>query len=728
MRRLAGVTGVIAVVALASSTRFVAARLVPSVEPTCSQSHDLAGSGAINCMELIPVPDLASVRGVIHLRPVPSPFGVTVRADGRPRHRLVAEFAGLPTPESLGNFRTYIAWAFTLSLDSAVKLGAVRNGEVDLGEVTKPQFRILVTAERSSDVTERGHRLVLRGTSPSARLMAHRDVVQPSAPGALRDESPHDSSAMAMPDAPNAASPGWYMPPLPSGSTRAPMMGMAALVPSTGSYLPGAGIDPATLTASRPRRVIHLANGDTLRLESGLVRRTINGKTVVMYGFNGQHPGPLIDVARGATIVVQFRNGIDQPSAIHWHGVRLDNRYDGVPGVTQDAVAPGATFTYVVRFPDAGIYWYHPHVREDVQQDLGLYGNILVRPRGEKPAHVNREQVLMLDDLLVGEHGLAAYGADSPTHALMGRFGNVMLVNGEPRYSLDVARGEVVRFYLTNVSNARLFNLSFAGARMKVVASDVGRFEREEWVSSVVLAPAERYVVDVQFVRPGRAAMVSRIQALDHMFGTFAPVVDTLGIVQVANRRVAPNYGARFADLRADSAMAAELAPLRSRFDGPPDHSLVLTMRTNGLPAIVANMLIGINAAVEWNDGMPMMNWIATAKEVAWVLRDPDTGKENMDVDWHFRAGEIVKIRVSNDPSSSHAMDHPLHLHGQRFLVVSRDGVPATNLVWKDTAIIPTGETVDLLVDMANPGRWMIHCHIAEHLGAGMMGVFTVDP
>jgi FtsP/CotA-like multicopper oxidase with cupredoxin domain len=163
-------------------------------------------------------------------------------------------------------------------------------------------------------------------------------------------------------------------------------------------------------------------------------------------------------------------------------------------------------------------------------------------------------------------------------------------------------------------------------------------------------------------------------------------------------------------------------------FDAAPSHSLVLTMRTRGLPAAISNMLIGINAPVEWNDGMAMMNWVATGNEVSWVLRDPGTGKENMAIDWHFRVGQVAKIRVFNDPSSSHAMDHPLHLHGQRFLVVSRDGVPATNLVWKDTAIIPTGETVDLLVDMANPGRWMIHCHIAEHLGAGMMGVFTVDP
>ncbi len=679
-------------------------------------------------MALVPAPDFPDAGAVIQLRPVASPFGVAVRADGRPRLRLVGTFSGLAEPRSLGDFTVYVAWAYTLSLDSATKLGTVRNGVVDLGEISLTQFRVFVTAEPSANVSGRGRKLILRGTSPSARLMLHRDIVQPSAPGTVRDPEPPAGRAMAgMHGPPNAVGSRWVMPPPPSGSTASGMVGMNSLVPAASPFLPGTSTDPSTLPVSRPRQIVRLASGDTFDLESGLVRRTIVGKTVVLYGFNGQHPGPLVEVARGATVIVRFRNGIDQPSTIHWHGVRLDNRFDGVPGVTQEAVAPGGTSTYVVRFPDAGIYWYHPHVREDIQQDLGLYGNILVRPSGSR-APVNREQMLMLDDLLLGDRGLTPYGSAAPTHALMGRFGNIMLVNGEPRYDLSVDRGEVVRFYLTNASSARLFNLSFPGARMKVVGSDVGRFEREAWVESVVLAPAERYIVDVQFDRPGRTALVNRIEALDHMFGTFTPVADTIGTVRVSGSVVATSFATRFARLHRDAGMAAALAPVRRLFDAPATHSLVLTMRTRGLPAVVANMLIGINAAVDWNDGMSMMNWIATGKEVTWVLRDPATGKENMELDWRFRVGDVVKIRVSNDPSSSHAMHHPLHLHGQRFLVVSRDGVAATNLVWKDTAIIPAGETVDLLVDMANPGRWMIHCHIAEHLGAGMMGVFSVEP
>jgi FtsP/CotA-like multicopper oxidase with cupredoxin domain len=712
--------------------RLLAARDEPARQPevaACPDADTAAPGVALNCMTLVPSPDFPEARGTIRLRPVPTPFGVAVHADGTPRHRLVATFGGLRGAQSSGRDTVFVAWASTLSLDSVVKLGVVRNGSFDLGEISLPQFRVLVSAERSADVRVRAGKLILRGTSPSARLMAHRDVVQPSAPGALRDDaSPAARHMPAMHDGPNASDT-WRMPPLPTGSTASGMMRMANLVPSVAPFIVAPREDAASIPVSRPREVVHLEDGDTLRLKSGLVRRTIRGKPVIMYGFNGQHPGPLIDVRKGASIVVQFHNGIDQPSAVHWHGVRLDNRFDGVPGVTQDAVAPGATFTYVVRFPDSGIYWYHPHVREDIQQDLGLYGNMLVRPTSPGYlAPVNREQVLMLDDLLMDDEGLTPWGASSPTHALMGRFGNVMLVNGEPGYALDVKRGEVARFYLTNASNARLFNLSFPGARMKVVASDGGKFEREEWVSSVVLAPAERYVVDVEFSRSGSTPLVNRIQALDHTFGTFSPETDTLGIVRVSDVAASPRYGAEFATLRRNADVVAELAPYRSLFDATPSHSLVLTMRTQGLPAAVSNMLIGINAPVEWNDGMATMNWVATGNEVSWVLRDPVTGKENMAIDWRFRVGQIAKIRVFNDPSSSHAMDHPLHLHGQRFLVVSRDGVAATNLVWKDTAIIPTGETVDLLVDMANPGRWMIHCHIAEHLGAGMMGVFTVDP
>jgi FtsP/CotA-like multicopper oxidase with cupredoxin domain len=417
---------------------------------------------------------------------------------------------------------------------------------------------------------------------------------------------------------------------------------------------------------------------------------------------------------------------------VHWHGIRLDNRFDGVPHVTQEPVAPGEQFRYIVRFPDAGIYWYHPHHREDIQQALGLYGNIMVSARDTAwfgPAH--REEILMLDDLLLGASGLVPFGDEAATHAVMGRFGNVMLVNGDPDATLRARRGEVVRLFLTNVANTRTFNLSIPGARMKLLASDVGRFEREAWVESVVLAPAERYVVDVRFEDPGPTALVNRVRAIDHMAGAFLPSSDTLMHIDVAAEPVLRDLRAAFEQLRAHPEVTRELERFRPHFARPVDRELVLSMEARDLPFTIRTMMRDDSAyfhPVEWGNTMPMMNWAASTREIEWILREPSTGRENMDIAWRYRVGDVIRLRLANTRTALHAMQHPIHVHGQRFLVIARDGVPVRNLVWKDTALLPVGHSVDLLVEMSNPGRWMLHCHIAEHMEAGMMMVFTVDP
>jgi FtsP/CotA-like multicopper oxidase with cupredoxin domain len=123
---------------------------------------------------------------------------------------------------------------------------------------------------------------------------------------------------------------------------------------------------------------------------------------------------------------------------------------------------------------------------------------------------------------------------------------------------------------------------------------------------------------------------------------------------------------------------------------------------------------------------MPAMNWSLTGREITWTLTD-ERGRRNMAIDWRFRTGEVVKLRLHNPPTAIHAMAHPIHIHGQRFLVVGRNGVATDNLAWKDTAVLPAGETMDILLELSNPGKWMLHCHVAEHLGTGMMMVFTVD-
>ncbi|HVX42151.1 MAG TPA: multicopper oxidase family protein [Gemmatimonadaceae bacterium] len=531
-----------------------------------------------------------------------------------------------------------------------------------------------------------------------------------------------DMSSMSMPIP---------MPP------RMPMIpGLVGLEPPVEEFLPGKGVDPRTLPLAKPTQVARLRDGDTLDLTAMLVRRVINGRAFAMYGYNGQVPGPLLRVPQNATIVVRFHNRIDLPSTIHWHGLRQDNRFDGVPGVTQDSVMPGGSFVYHVHFPDAGVYWYHPHVREDIEQAMGLFGNMLVdSPDKDYYSPVNGEQTLVLDDLLINADTLIPFGKDAPDFALMGRVGNQLLVNGEPRYSLNVKKGAVVRFYITNVASSRTYNLSFGGAPIKVVAGDVSKFEHEEMVPSVVIAPAERYVVEVHFEKPGRYALVNAIQAINHYAGEFAAEVDTMGTVTVGAVAAAPSYAKQFATLRSNPKVTADIDRYRPYFDEAPDKQLTLTVAINGLPLSLPlatvqfmNVDTAYYAPVEWVDGMPDMNWLSTSKQVRWILRDDATGKENMDIDWHVKQGSVIKLRIFNDPKSFHPMQHPIHLHGQRMLVVARDGVRTKNLVWKDTAIIPVGSTVDLLIDASNPGDWMLHCHIAEHLGSGMMTVLHVDP
>jgi FtsP/CotA-like multicopper oxidase with cupredoxin domain len=522
---------------------------------------------------------------------------------------------------------------------------------------------------------------------------------------------------------------GWRMAPM---DVEMPMVpGLENAVPVVGAFLPGMMVDASTLPLATPSEVVRLGNMDTLDISVSMVRRQLNGQELVMFGYNGQYPGPLIQADQGTTIVVRVTNNIQMPTTIHWHGVRIENRFDGVPGVTQAAIQQGESYTHQVRVPDAGMFWYHPHTREDVQQDLGLFGNLLVTsPNPDYYGPANSEEVLVLDDILMDDEGLIPYGDRAPTHALMGRFGNVMLVNGQTDYSLDVSRGEVVRFYLTNVANTRTFNVRFGDAELKLVASDVGKYEREEWVPSVVIAPAERYVVDVRFSRAGSVAITNNIQAVNHFRGEFYPVVDTLAFVQVSEEGVTDDLSDAFGILRENADVIADIDNFREQFSRAPDHELETTVRVSGLPLpIVQTMEIDTLyiPPMEWNDAMPMMNWLSSAEQVTWILRDRATGEENGEIDWDFNVGDVVKIRVFNSPDAFHPMHHPIHIHGQRFLVVSMDGVENKNLVWKDTAIVPVGSTMDVLVEMSNPGEWMVHCHIAEHLHSGMMFSFTVN-
>ena len=722
-----------------------------SPDPRAGRDTGHASTGTpspdLYCQDLLATGRAPEATGVVELAPAPSPFGVSVTRDGVHRYQFRARVQGLPDPAELGDYGAFMAWLVTPDLMTSIPLGEVEEGEAELETAALHSFLFLITAEEDGDVEERSGPTVLRGTSPSMVMRPHDELpilAQMAAGDPDTEDVPHahhhDPDAAEPPpeEHPHAhegpepdGSVAWFPPPMhPRVEMPHEMM---ELRPRADPYLPSVE-DEERVPRVRPTEAVHVADGDSIHLTAGPVRREIGDRSFVMYGFNEQVPGPLLMAEEDATVTIIVENRTAFPSAVHWHGIRLENRFDGVPGVTQEPIPPGETFRYEVDLPDAGTFWYHPHLREDVKQDLGLYGNLHVEARD--PDHlpeVDREEFVVLDDLLVADQGLVPYGRETPIHALMGRFGNTLLVNGTPGYDLGVRPGEVVRFHLTNVAATRTFNVSLAGpseAPAKVVASDVGRFEREESVENVVIAPAERYVVDVHFPEEGSWELENRVQAMDHIAAEFFPEVDTLGTVRAEGDPVDGGPGEGFHEVREFSEVTREMEAYREAMEGPVDYELVLTLELGDLPFPLGPMInfeSVYNHPVEWAGTMPDMDWLVTGDQVRWILRDPESGAENMDIDWRFQEGDVVKLRLTNDADSYHPMQHPIHIHGQRFLVLSRNGVPQENRAWKDTVLVPVGETVELLLELSNPGEWMVHCHISEHLENGMMFVFDVE-
>jgi FtsP/CotA-like multicopper oxidase with cupredoxin domain len=605
--------------------------------------------------------------------------------------------------------------------------------------------------------------------------------------------------------------------------------------------------DPTGLPEAGRPALLELADGDTLDLRVGPVAKRVGDTTVRMLGYNGSIPGPTLKVQQGSEIVVHVINQGDLDTTVHWHGLRLENKYDGVPHETQAPIPVGGEFTYRIQFPDGGLYWYHPHIREDYTQELGLYGNILVVPA--EPDYwppADREFILTLDDLLVEDGKVAPFSPIETSYAAMGRFGNVFLTSGDPDLRHEVRAGELVRLWLTNTANTRVFNLRLPGAQMKLVGGDSGRMEHEEFVSEVLLAPSERAVVDVLVDQPGelhlehhtpdRTYRLARVTVTEDGRGSAAarefeqlrhapelaaerqqldrwlaaPPDKVLALVAQMDDPAAmpadagpvvyacpmhpevtsqepgrcPKCGMKLLATQAPTPTAyacpmhpevvsdepgrcpkcgmkllATLAPVTVTSYVCPMHPEVTSDEPGHCPKCGMKLLAaeavpkpavapdaaamddhggpaaghdhgeghGTADGIEWEDDMVEVNRLTTTATMHWKFLDRTSGADSPAIDWRFTVGDRVKLRLVNEMNSDHPMHHPFHLHGAgRFMVLARDGVPEPNLVWKDTVLVRTGQVVDILFDVTNPGLWMAHCHIAEHMQSGMMFSFNV--
>jgi FtsP/CotA-like multicopper oxidase with cupredoxin domain len=428
----------------------------------------------------------------------------------------------------------------------------------------------------------------------------------------------------------------------------------------------------------------------TLRSGEALLRGPGAAPTPI-WGYDGVVPGPTIRIRRGDEVKARVVNRLAQPTAVHWHGLRLDNRMDGVPHLTQAPIAPGGSFDYRFTAPDAGTFWYHPHWHSGEQLDRGLYG-LLIVDEG-RPVEVDRDVALLLDDWRLDQSGRIheSFG-NMHDAAHEGRYGNHLTANGLPSIEIPVAANERVRLRLVNVANARVMPVRIAGHAATVIAID-GQ-PAEPFLldrSRVVLTPGGRCDVFIDAtLAPGVSA--------DILVDTGRDEVAVARLIYAAG---APKRAARLGPIR-----ALPSNPLPERMDFVGALKLDVPLEGGAMSAMMMGMMRG-------GAGMDARRLWALGGRAA----DAHSGPPLFSV----KRGRTVMLAMKNDTRFPHGM----HVHGHHFRVLDAldDGWKPW---WHDTLLILAERTARIAFVADNPGKWMLHCHMIEHQDAGMAAWFEV--
>ncbi|MFP6730830.1 MAG: multicopper oxidase family protein [Alphaproteobacteria bacterium] len=456
----------------------------------------------------------------------------------------------------------------------------------------------------------------------------------------------------------------------------------------------------ATATTAWPWREALAGNDHWIDLTAAPDKAPLleDGGETSVWAYNGKTPGPTLRVRRGETIRVRLHNGLEQPTSIHWHGIRIDNAMDGVSGLTQDPAPPGGTFDYVFSAPDSGSFWYHPHHRSWEQMARGLYGLLIVEE--DAPVMVEREIEFVADDWRLNDQGQideASFGS-MMDWSHQGRLGNWLTVNGLTEPAIPVRSGERLRLRCVNVANAR------------TLAFDFDRDQLSAWVVALDGQP----IVPTELASDG--LRLAPAQRADLIVDVLEPPGGSIPIYEVSTRE----------RIQAAILMVSATAPLRQVPPPAPD-----PLPANPLPqklslhdAQVIPLLMeggamgGMREARYQGAMLDIGDLVATGK--VWAFNGI-VGR-TADPLARIPLGRTVVIDMINDTAWPHAM----HLHGHHFRVVERGGKTVTGTPWRDTELVERGKRVSIAFVADNPGKWLFHCHMLEHQAAGMIAWIEV--
>ena len=514
-----------------------------------------------------------------------------------------------------------------------------------------------------------------------------------------------------------------------------------------------------------------LLTGSDFALEVGSVPVNITGNPRTAIGVNGLTPAPILRWREGDTVTLNVTNRLSEPTSLHWHGVRVPSDMDGAPGLSFAGIAPGESFTY--RFPvrQSGTYWYHSHT--GLQEQSGLYGAIVIEPRGGYRYRFDRDYVVLLSDWTderpetivsnlkfqsdyynrgqrtagtfvddVRRQGLAATMSDrldwgrmrmSPTDILdVNGSTYTYLMNGQPpaaNWTALFRPGERVRLRFINGSSMSLFDVRIPGLAMTVVEADGNAIEPVT-VDEFRIGTAETYDV---IVRP----------ETDRAFAIFAQAEDRSGFV---SGTLAPRMGMKA------PVPAMDPRPLRTMADmgmargmEGMEHGTMAGMAGMEAPAGIrpgvavdnvammpASRLGEPGGGLEGNGRRVLTYADLRAERAGSDQRPPGreitlhlTGNMQRYI-WGFdgrtfseaepielKRGERVRVTAINDTM----MEHPLHLHG---LWSELENGQDARRPYKHTIIVKPGERLSFLVTADVPGRWAFHCHLLYHMELGM--------